>query len=174
MSTQNVTESRLLVIDMQNVFNGIYDKWYIPNFFSIVQGIEKLVKRFDKENVTFTRFLPSTTVNSNSLGWHLYYEYYSGSLAIPYDSYDLIEPFKNKTAITYHTFGKCNDLNFTESSIYIVGVATGCCILSTVLSLIDKGKVVYVVKDLCLDVDNDAHENAIKVMSGFYPMVQIV
>jgi nicotinamidase-related amidase len=59
-------------------------------------------------------------------------------------------------------------------NVYIVGVATSCCIVSTVLKLVDKGFKVFVISDACLDDTNENHKNGIKLMSGYFPMVEII
>jgi nicotinamidase-related amidase len=57
------------------------------------------------------------------------------------------------------------------STVAVCGVATECCVLGTVLGAVDDGRSVRVITDACAGGTEQAHEQAIGVLSGFAPLV---
>ena len=54
----------------------------------------------------------------------------------------------------------------------MAGVATDCCVISTVLAAADAGVPVRVVTDACAGSGDDDHERALRVMSLYAPLVR--
>jgi nicotinamidase-related amidase len=53
-------------------------------------------------------------------------------------------------------------------------VATDCCVISTVLPAADAGVPVRVVTDGCAGSSDDDHDRALRVMSLYAPLVELV
>jgi nicotinamidase-related amidase len=82
------------------------------------------------------------------------------------------------SVLTLPTFSKWGPelVELTAWSDYLVicGVATDCCVLSTVLGAIDAGKMVTVVTDACAGATTEAHDQAIALMGMLAPMVTLL
>lgn len=52
----------------------------------------------------------------------------------------------------------------------VTGVVAECCVLSTVMSLIDMGIYVIYLKDAVAGIDETTEEAAIKVLEGLSPL----
>jgi nicotinamidase-related amidase len=58
--------------------------------------------------------------------------------------------------------------------IYIAGVSTDCCVLSTALEAVDDGIEVFIIEDACAGSSQEAHVDALKIMKGYYPNLKII
>ena len=56
------------------------------------------------------------------------------------------------------------------SCVVVTGVVAECCVLSTVMSLIDAGVYVIYLKDAVAGVNNETEEATIKVLEGLAPL----
>lgn len=79
--------------------------------------------------------------------------------------------------ISLPTFSKWGD-ELAEATrdcerLILCGVATDCCVLSTVLGAVDAGKWVTVVTDACAGATDRAHEQALELMRLLSPMVTL-
>jgi nicotinamidase-related amidase len=61
-----------------------------------------------------------------------------------------------------------------DGPLTVVGVATDCCVISTVLPAADAGMSVRVVSDACAGSGDEDHERALRVMSLYAPLVRLV
>jgi nicotinamidase-related amidase len=52
-------------------------------------------------------------------------------------------------------------------------VATDCCVLSTVLPAADAGVLVRVVSDACAGADDGAHDDAMRILGCYAPLVEV-
>jgi nicotinamidase-related amidase len=158
----------LVVVDMQRVFAD--GPWGTPGFWDLVPKVERLVDHFGAR-VCFTRFV----VPENPEGaWNDYYgewEFVTKPDARPL--LDLAEPFaSNSTAahVDLPTFGKWGpglaSLAGPAPTLVVCGVATDCCVISTVLGAVDGGMHVRLVADACAGISAEAHERAVAVMAG--------
>jgi nicotinamidase-related amidase len=55
----------------------------------------------------------------------------------------------------------------------VVGVATDCCVISTVLPAADAGVPVRVVTDACAGSTDDDHDRALRIMSLYASLVRL-
>jgi nicotinamidase-related amidase len=55
----------------------------------------------------------------------------------------------------------------------VTGVATDCCVLSTVLAAADAGVPVRVVGDACAGSTDDDHRKALELMALYAPLVAL-
>ena len=155
---------------MQNIFDGRYSKWEVPGFKFLVPKIQNVIKNF--KYVTFTKFEPQKKQRGS---WVDYYEKFPFALTCSPKNYDLVfdvEPSGQHHIFSTHSFGKYAE--FPEQTVYLCGVATCCCILSTALLLADQGKSVKIIQDLCADSSEEAHVKGIDMLKKFSPMIEIV
>ncbi|TFV48994.1 cysteine hydrolase [Blastococcus sp. TF02A-35] len=164
-------EGWLVVVDLQHVFRDEDSPWTAPRFDEVRPRIRRLVEAFG-ERVVWTRFIaPAEPVGA----WKEYYEQYDFALQPP-DArlYQLVEDPGGHPVVDATTFGKWGpDLVEVvgEGPLTVVGVATDCCILSTVLPASDAGVAVRVVTDACAGASDEDHERALQVMAGYQPLV---
>ena len=171
----------LLLIDFQKIFNDKSHSWYCPGF---EQALNTALSCYNKMNgnnckTYITGFLPPDT---SVQVWKDYYTKYSDIPSSDDNScYELDDKLKNlenvEKVIWSQTFGKWDKIsqyiNKEVKEVYICGVATDCCVLSTALSAIDKNMKVYIIEDGCASNDT-SHNNALNIMKGYNPNIVII
>ncbi|HEY8300942.1 MAG TPA: cysteine hydrolase [Jatrophihabitans sp.] len=164
--------SHLVVIDLQHVFGDPTSPWGAPRFDEIREPTSRLVTAFG-DAVTFTRFVAATEPNG---AWRAYYEQWPFARVAPEDPmYDLVEPYRDRPAVTATTFGKWAELApLVGDDIVVTGVSTDCCVISTVLPAADAGARVRVVADACAGASDETQAQALAVMGLYAPLVEIV
>lgn len=164
-------EGWLVVVDLQHVFGEQDSPWTTPRFEEIRPRIRRLVEAFG-DRVVWTRFVaPAEPVGA----WKEYYEQYDFALQPPdAHCYRLVEDPGAHPVLDATTFGKWGpqlaDL-VGEGSLTVAGVATDCCVVSTVLPAADAGVHVRVITDACAGAGDEEHERALRVMGGYAPLV---
>jgi hypothetical protein len=125
--------------------------------------------------VVWTRFVaPAEPVGA----WKEYYAQFPFALQPP-DAplYGLVEDPGAHPVVDATTFGKWGP-GLVEvvgnGPLTVVGVATDCCVISTVLPAADAGVPVRVVRDACAGSSDEDHDRAIRIMSLYAPLVGIV
>ena len=164
----------LVVVDLQHVFGDADSPWGAPRFADIRPRIRELVSAFG-ERVVWTRFVaPARPAGA----WREYYEQFPFALQPPDAAlYALVEDPGSAPVVDATTFGKWGPelaAVVGEGPITVAGVATDCCVISTVLPAADAGIPVRVVNDACAGSGDDDHERALRVMSLYAPLVQVV
>lgn len=142
-----------MIIDMQRVF-AEKTPWQLESFHNLEKPLLTCYDRFDMAHVLFTQFKPPTTEPKNA--WSAYYRRYPFCLQPKHRAlFALAEPYDNLPGNrhTASTFDKWSNLpqyiRKRVRTLYLCGVSTGCCILSTALAAIDAGVQVVVVRDAC-------------------------
>ena len=166
-------EGWLVVIDLQHVFADEDSPWTAPRFGEVRPRIRRLVEAFG-DRVVWTRFVaPAQPVGA----WKEYYDLFDFALRPPGARlYQLVEDPGTHPVVDATTFGKWGpDLRDVvgEGPLTVVGVATDCCIISTVLPAADAGVPVRVVSDACAGSGDDDHDRAIRLMGLYAPLVDI-
>jgi nicotinamidase-related amidase len=166
-------EGWLVVVDLQHVFGDRDSPWAAPRFAEIRPRIRQLVACFG-DRVVWTRFVaPDEPVGA----WKEYYEQYPFALQRPdAQLYRLVEEPGNHPVVDATTFGKWGpDLAAVvgDGPLTVVGVATDCCVISTVLSAADAGVPVRVVTDACAGSCDEDHDRALRIMSLYAPLVEL-
>ena len=166
-------EGWLVVVDLQHVFGDEDSPWTAPRFEEIRPRIRRLAEAFG-DRVVWTRFVaPAEPVGA----WKDYYEQYDFALVPPeHHLYELVEDTAGHPVVDATTFGKWGpDLVEVvgEGPLTVVGVATDCCVLSTVLPAADAGVPVRVVTDACAGASDEDHDRALQVMAGYAPLVAL-
>jgi nicotinamidase-related amidase len=163
----------LVVVDLQHVFGDPDSPWTTPRFDEIRPNVRTLAAGFG-DRVVWTRFIaPPEPVGA----WAEYYEQYPFALQPPEaELYRLVEDTRGHPVVSVTTFGKWGpDLVelVADGPLTVAGVATDCCVLSTVLPAADAGVKVRVVTDACAGSSDDDHDRALRVMSLYAPLVEL-
>ncbi|PWW22354.1 isochorismatase family protein [Geodermatophilus normandii] len=109
--------------------------------------------------------------------WVGYYEQYPFALQPP-DAplYDLVDDPGTARVLSATTFGKWGP-ELAEvvgaGPLTVAGVATDCCVVSTVLPAADAGVPVRVVADACAGSSDDDHGRALHLMGLYAPLVEV-
>jgi nicotinamidase-related amidase len=164
----------LVVVDMQHVFGDPDSPWTAPRFDEIRPRIGRLAEAFG-DRVVWTRFVaPREPVGA----WVDYYTQHSFALQPP-DArlYRLVDDPGGAPVVDATTFGKWGpDLAEVvgNAPLTVTGVATDCCVISTVLPAADAGIAVRVVTDACAGSSDEEHDRALHLMSLYAPLVDLV
>ena len=166
-------EGWLVVVDLQHVFGDVDSPWGAPRFEEVRPRIRELVTAFG-DRVVWTRFLaPDRPAGA----WKEYYEQFPFALQ-PHDAhlYQLVEDPGGAPVVDATTFGKWGPelaALVGDGPLTVTGVATDCCVISTVLPAADAGVPVRVVTDACAGSGDDDHERALRIMSLYAPLVEL-
>jgi nicotinamidase-related amidase len=166
-------EGWLVVVDMQHVFGDEDSPWTAPRFAEVRPRIRQLVAAFG-DRVVWTRFVaPAQPAGA----WRAYYEQFPFALQPP-DArlYQLVDDPGGAPVVDATTFGEWGPelaAVVGDGPLTVTGVATDCCVISTVLPAADAGVPVRVVADACAGSGDEDHERALRVMSLYAPLVQI-
>jgi nicotinamidase-related amidase len=169
-----VTGGWLVVVDLQHVFGDEDSPWTAPRFAEIRPRVRRLVEAFG-DRVVWTRFVAPADPEG---AWKEYYEQFPFALEPP-DArlYQLVEDPGTHPVVTTTTFGKWGPelaALVGNGPLTVTGVATDCCVISTVLPAADAGRKVRVVTDACAGSGDDDHDRALRVMSLYAPLVELV
>ena len=166
----------LAVIDMQRVVGEPGSPWLAPRFAEIVDPVRRLAEAFGPR-VVFTRFVAPERPHG---AWRQYYDQWPFALQPP-DAriYELADPFAGMAgptldATTFSKWGPDLAARTGGGPLVLAGVSTDCCVLSTAVGAADAGVSVQVVADACAGVNDESHANALRVMSLYAPLVEVV
>lgn len=165
----------LVIIDMQRIFRDADSQWCCGGYDDAAERVRSLAEQF-AGRVVWTRFVRDPAETG---AWKDYYERW-GRCREPEDSpaWDITLPMaEGDRIISLPTFSKWGD-ELAEATrdcerLILCGVATDCCVLSTVLGAVDAGKWVTVVTDACAGATDRAHEQALELMRLLSPMVTL-
>jgi nicotinamidase-related amidase len=163
----------LVVVDLQRVFGDPDSPWTAPRFEEVRPRIRRLVAAFG-ERVVLTRFVAPAQPTG---AWADYYAQYPFALQPP-DAplYELVEDPGPARVLTATTFGKWGpELAgiVGDGPVTVAGVATDCCVVSTVLPAADAGVPLRVVTDACAGSSDDEHDRALHLMGLYAPLVEL-
>ncbi|MFD6813136.1 cysteine hydrolase family protein [Enteractinococcus coprophilus] len=173
--SKNFEDSLLVIIDMQRAFQLPEAQWECVGYDAAAENIRQLRKNHPGPAV-WTQFIRDPAEDG---AWAPYYDRWDQYRIEPTDAlWQLtMEPASDDICIQASTFGKwpgqLADLAQPYASLTIVGVATDCCVLSTVLPAIDAGKHVTVVADACAGATEEAHEDTLELLRLLEPMVSV-
>ncbi|MCW8376603.1 cysteine hydrolase family protein [Streptomyces justiciae] len=171
-----MTTGHLTVIDMQRVFADEDSPWATPRFAEAAEGVRRLLPVFG-DRVTFTRFVAPEQPNG---AWQAYYAQWPFALQPP-DAplWYLTDDFAPMAqhVIDAPTFGKWTpqlaERVGPAGPLYLAGVSTDCCVLSTALPAADAGVEVVVIADACAGADDDSHAKALQLLDLYRPLVRV-
>jgi nicotinamidase-related amidase len=164
---------RLVVVDLQRVFGDPASQWATPRFDEVRPRIRRLAEAFG-DDVVHTRFVAPAEPTG---AWRAYYEQFPFALQPP-DSplYELVDDPGGAPVVSATTFGKWGpELAglVGDGPLTVTGVATDCCVLSTVLAAADAGVPVRVVGDACAGSSDEDHHKALDLMALYAPLVDL-
>jgi nicotinamidase-related amidase len=165
----------LVVVDMQRAFTDSPSPWAAPDFYKALAQVERLLPAYRRRAV-LTRYVPPKALTGARIS---YFELFSSVLRAEDDPlWDLKLPAGAGAFVeTRSTFSKWDKpmaaLTGSGNPIAICGVATECCVLSTVLSAIDHGRFVRLVSDACAAGSPQGNAQALGILEGFAPMVSV-
>ncbi len=165
----------LVVIDMQRIFAEPKSQWYVSNYPQVQSAIDRLRSGLG-EPVVWTRFVRDPAEQGV---WADYYERWDECRAEP-DAADwdlTLRKSPDDHVVSLPTFSKwgpeLQSLTEGQDHLVVAGVATDCCVLSTVLGAIDAGKWVTVVTDACGGATAEAHRQTLALLELLSPMVSL-
>lgn len=167
----------LLVIDPQRVFTDPTSQWRVPRWEEIVEPVRRLVPAFG-DRVVLTRWVPKEEKHGS---WRDYFrEYQFADRPADHPTFALDERLADLPwphTVLAPTFGKwteaLRELTGQDPHLVVAGVATDCCVISTVLPAVDDGARITVVTDGCAGSTDAAHDAAMSVMAGYYPQAAL-
>jgi nicotinamidase-related amidase len=169
-----VTQPAWLVgIDLQRVFGDPASAWCAPRYDAAAAQVARLAPAF-RDRTVLTRFVAPERPEG---AWAPYYEEFPWALVGDEDPlYALTDEVAGLPArvVTAPTFGKWAELLPVVGErprLVVTGVATDCCVISTVLAAADAGASVTVVTDACAGSTDDNHSKALDVMALYGPLV---
>ena len=168
----------LVVIDPQVIFASPDSDWASPFFDTAFANIRQLATVFG-ERVIVTRWLPTANRDTS---WGEYFQAWPFADKPADDHlFDLVAGASQLSAlptVDLPTFGKWStaltDITGSAPKLFITGVSTDCCVLSTVLPAADAGAWVRVVTDACAGSSAENHATAVHVMGLYPPQISLV
>ncbi|MGN0437776.1 MAG: cysteine hydrolase family protein [Lachnospiraceae bacterium] len=170
---EHIKKPLLLVVDMQNVYSQ-GQKWECKNFHHVLEKIILLLKSY-KEKVIFTRYIASNHPKGIWADYNIENEDVNSDEWLNKIVEDLKEfQEKNETydksVYSSYSVEQIKEIAEDYSCVIVTGVVAECCVLSTVMSLIDAGVYVIYLQDAIAGVDNETEEATIKVLKGLSPL----
>lgn len=168
-------DSLLVLIDMQRAFQLPGAQWECVGYDDAAANIARLRDAHAGQKV-WTQFIRDPAEHG---AWQAYYDRWDQYRVGPEHAlWDLtLQPGPHDAVFQEPTFGKWTPqlvaLAQDFDHLTIAGVATDCCVLSTVLPAVDEGKHVTVVSDACAGATQQAHEQTLALLGMLSPMVKL-
>lgn len=167
----------LVVVDPQVVFaDPGASPWGSPMFAGALPRMRELADEFGPERTVVTRFVADPSLGGS---WGPYYAEWPFALVPDADPLYAVVPELAGVAghvVTAGTFGKwpvLRDLVGSDAHVTVAGVATDCCVVSTVLPMADAGVTVVVDAAACAGSTPENHAQALAAMALFAPQVTV-
>ncbi|WMS43562.1 isochorismatase family cysteine hydrolase [Acuticoccus sp. MNP-M23] len=179
-------DTLVLCIDMQRLFMEPGD-WFCPEALTILPNVEALVRARPAQTL-FTRFISADRAETASGAWQRYYTRWASVTVdrigtAPFNLHETLRPH----ALPHNVFDKTTHDAFDAqpfadrvgidgpASLVFCGVETDVCILASVLSAIDLGHRVVLVRDAMASSVPASHDAALTLMqSRFDQQVETV
>lgn len=184
MATTADADPWFLIIDAQRIFADPSSPWASPSWDGAWERIRELARAVGPERTLLTRWLPTAprqTADGRPTAWAEYFAAWSFADVPAEDPlYDLVDGAAELSAhpsIDLPTFGKwgpqLRDVVGEAPALLVGGVATDCCVISTVLSAADAGARITVDAAACAASDEPSGRAALHTMGLFAPHVQV-
>ena len=173
---ERLKDPLLLVIDMQNVYSK-NQKWACGNYEGAREKILQLMKGpfSDKKNVIYTKY----TASEAPAG--VWKDYNAENADVNADKWlNELDPELEKVRGNIRCFDKsvysAYDIEEVRlaasraSAVVVTGVVAECCVLSTVMALIDAGSYIFYISDAVAGVDEETEKAVVKVLEGLAPL----
>ena len=169
-----------LFVDFQKIFEK--GDWKVPeikNTLTRAKIARDTVAKIRNITTIATRYLPphGVCLRNKDDAWFKYFKMYPNVPNDPdHEMYQHIENISCDLSWESSGFSKWNHSSTYTSpfNVFITGVSTECCVLSTALSAIDAGATVYIISDACAAGSKNDHNLGLNILSRFAPNVQII
>lgn len=169
-----LTNPLLLVIDMQNIYSA-GQEWECPHFARALENITRLLAQVPYGSCLLTRYIAPKEPQGVWADYNREYEAinrndWGNQLA------DALLPFGEQYPVidksVYSSLGapEVREAVNKASCVAVTGVVAECCVLSTVLSLIDEGIYVIYLRDAVAGITEEAEQAVITVLEGMAPL----
>lgn len=164
----------LLVIDMQNAYLP-GNPWGCSRMKEVIQYTLHAIDKFPKDQVAFTRFLPPENPEG---AWR---EYNQTNKNINRNAWmnefvDELKPYIcGNNTYSKSVYSCCKNKELYRKleqyeHIFVTGVVAECCVLSTVLDLVDMGKKVIYLQEGIAGESRKKEEEVVSVLKGMSPV----
>ena len=177
----------LVVVDPQRIFADPSSEWAAPGFPAAMSAIRRLAAHAGRERTVVTRWLPTA---DRSTAWGDYFRAWPFA-DVPADDerYGLVDDARGLSAhptVDEPTFGKWGERlaatiaraggapRAEDVPIWLAGVSTDCCVVTTALAAADAGMRVSVVHEACAASTPENGAAALHVMGLFPPQLEVV
>ena len=164
----------ILIIDVQNVYR-IGQPWACETIDDSIRNMETILKAVPADDVLFTKYLaPASPVGV----WKAYNEKYRAINEDPWmnEIVDELKPYLDGRRVveksTYSSFlsEEVEAALSGKSVAVLAGVVAECCVLSTLMSLIDAGIYTVYLTDAVSGLDRKLEEETIDILKGLSPL----
>jgi nicotinamidase-related amidase len=174
-----------LCIDMQRLFAETTD-WHTPGVANVTPAIVRIAQHAP-ERAIYTRFRAPGTIEEAQGQWRIYYQRWQSVLADRNDDdlYGLVPELRAFTP-PGHLLDKYGFSAFDSpeletmlkklgaETLILTGVETDVCVLSTLLSAIDRGYRILLIEDAIASSDPASHEATLRhVIPRFDRQVEV-
>lgn len=164
----------LLVIDMQNVYSR-GQAWECKNFDNVCRNIQRLLHHLTNEQAIFTRYIASknpqgTWKDYNRENADINHDVWSNEIVDALKAPLGKHPCYDKSVYSSLSIGEIREAIKNKTCVIVTGVVAECCVLSTVMELIDTGVYVIYLKDAVAGIDMDTEAATMKVLEGLAPL----
>lgn len=174
MKSNMFSKPLLLIIDMQNVYSP-NQKWECHNFNQTTENILRLIQNGRHESVAFTRYIASKNphgvwLNYNLANRDINQNTWANEIISKLKEYRKEYPIYDKSTYSALKLPELKRMAKSASCVVITGVVAECCVLSTVMDLIDAGIYVIYVKDAISGIRPETEKAVETVLSGLCPL----
>jgi nicotinamidase-related amidase len=169
----------LVVVDPQRIFADPASDWFSPFFPAAIERIRALAEHIGPQRTLVTRWLPTA---DRSTSWGDYFAAWPfADVSATHPLYDLMPEVVGLSArdtIDEPTFSKwgpqLEGIVGRGARIWLTGVSTDCCVLSTALGAADAGARITVVADACAASSAEDGAAALQVMGLYPPQIEVM
>ncbi|MCR5834938.1 MAG: cysteine hydrolase [Lachnospiraceae bacterium] len=163
-----------LVIDMQNVYSK-GQQWECENFDCALFNINKLLECMPKEDVIFTRYIASESPTGVWKDYNRENESVNNNEWLNEIADALKENSKkyacyDKSVYSSLSIDEIKTKMQEKTCVVVTGVVAECCVLSTVMDLIDEGVYVVYLKDAIAGINEETEKATLKILEGLAPL----
>lgn len=175
------------MIDFQNIFSeNSSHGWACEGYTQAISNADKAFQALKNSGWQLypvrTAYVPPLYIKEP---WEEYFNVHSN---VPtnqnHESYSLSKELviPGEQMVSSSKFGKWDAVKQVyyllsiplPQTVFVCGVSTDCCVLSTVLGAVDDSKTVYVIEDACAAETLASHYKGIDVLRNFSPNVKLV
>ena len=164
----------LLVIDMQNVYTK-GQKWECDGIDKVAAHISRIIDSNKCKDIAFTKYVCQQNPKVN---WK---KYNTINKKINENKWanEIMDIFEKNTS-TWMVYEKCVYSSYSipeivdkvrsADRVIVTGVVAECCVLSTILQLIDTGVEIIYLTDSIASMSDEKKKAVELILSGFEPM----